>query len=179
MSARRGGAAAMAALLAAANGCSPYRAIPLTRLEIPAEVQPRPGEVRPRIRFGRLFHAGFPSRAFDRLLEGCQHRSEWDTLGQPDPLPVEALRRVVAALRERGVSHREFTGGEPLLRLDAVEAIARDAAADVHACPFCHGAAGNCLRDGLDASIARLRGHACAADAAERLVSLRRHGPLP
>ena len=52
-----------------------------------------------------------------------------------------------------------------------------DAAADVHACPFCHGAAGNCLREGLDTSLARLLGRACDADATERLVTLRGRGP--
>jgi len=38
------------AVLSSAAGCSPYRAIPLTRLEIPREVSPRGGE-RPRIRY--------------------------------------------------------------------------------------------------------------------------------
>lgn len=105
--------------------------------------------------FGRQARPGFPSHAFDRFLRvelnkhnryrtgfdlsmalvavtrrcalRCQHCSEWDSLRQPDPLSVEDLRAVVAALLERGVAHLELTGGEPLLRLDAVEAIARDA----------------------------------------------------
>lgn len=48
---RRITAALMASLMAANPGCSAYRTLPLTRYEIPREVQPVPGAVRPRIRF--------------------------------------------------------------------------------------------------------------------------------
>lgn len=41
----------MAVLLTATPACSPWRTVPLTRLEIPLEVQPRPGARPPRIRF--------------------------------------------------------------------------------------------------------------------------------
>ena len=44
-------AAVMAALMTASPGCSAYRVVPLTRLEIPREVQPRAGEEPPRIRY--------------------------------------------------------------------------------------------------------------------------------
>jgi MoaA/NifB/PqqE/SkfB family radical SAM enzyme len=107
--------------------------------------------------FGRPGRAGFPSPAADRQFEvelnraipfregydlpfalvgvtrrcglHCVHCSEWDTLRQPDPLTEAQLREVVAALQGRGVGNIELTGGEPLLRLDAVEAIVRDARA--------------------------------------------------
>jgi MoaA/NifB/PqqE/SkfB family radical SAM enzyme len=45
-------------------------------------------------------------------------------------LSVDQLREVVAALQAHGVAHIELTGGEPLLRLDALEAIVRGASAD-------------------------------------------------
>ncbi|MFO0648977.1 MAG: radical SAM protein [Polyangiales bacterium] len=105
--------------------------------------------------FGRQARPGFPSHAFDRFIGvelnkqrpyragfdlptalvavtrrcalRCQHCSAWESRGPSDPLSIEALRAVVAALLDRGVAHLELTGGEPLLRLDAVEAIARDA----------------------------------------------------
>lgn len=105
--------------------------------------------------FGRQARPGFPSHAFDRFIGvelnkqrpyragfdlptalvavtrrcalRCQHCSAWESRGPSDPLSIEDLRAVVAALLDRGVAHLELTGGEPLLRLDAVEAIARDA----------------------------------------------------
>ena len=106
--------------------------------------------------YSRPAGPGFPSRAWERAVEvelnralryrpgfdlpiallavtrhcalHCAHCSEWNPLQQPDTLSVDALRAVADALRGRGVSHLELTGGEPLQRLDAVEAIARDAA---------------------------------------------------
>ena len=50
---RRPPAAGLAwlALLSSVGGCTPYRAIPLTRLEIPREVVPQAGERPPRIRY--------------------------------------------------------------------------------------------------------------------------------
>lgn len=106
--------------------------------------------------YGRLVGPGFPSRAFDREAEielnrqepfrsgsdvpmailaitrrcalRCQHCSEWDTLNQPDALSVDDLRAIVAMLQARGAAHVELTGGEPLLRLDLVEALVQGAA---------------------------------------------------
>lgn len=97
MSARRVGAAAMAALLAVADGCSPYRAIPLTRLEIPAEVQPRPGEVRPRIRF-RLDGSEAWYAMQVRVIEAPYLRGVL-TEGEP---PVATTRRVSVDVRRIG-----------------------------------------------------------------------------
>ena len=48
-----------------------------------------------------------------------------------------------------------------------------DAAGDVHACPFCRAAAGNCLREGLDAIVPRLQARGCEAFPAARLVRRR------
>ncbi len=154
--------AAMAVSLArhALDACEdPLTALRVTRevLAFAHEVGPWPSRMithRGRV-FGRIARPGFPSRAFERLLEvelnrhaptrpgfdlsmallavtrrcglRCQHCSEWETRNEPDPLSVEELRDVVAALLERGVSHLELTGGEPLLRMDAVEALGRDA----------------------------------------------------
>lgn len=106
--------------------------------------------------YGRLVGPGFPSPAFDRETEvelnrqerfrsggdtpmaliaithrcalRCEHCSEWDALNRPDALSVDDLRAIVAALQARGAVHVELTGGEPLLRLDAVEALVRGAA---------------------------------------------------
>lgn len=104
-------------------------------------------------RYGFVARPGFPSPAYTRLLavelnkharyrEGfdltsallavtrrcplrCAHCSEWDSLNHEDPLSVEDLCAIARALQARGVVHLELTGGEPLARIDAVEAIAR------------------------------------------------------
>lgn len=127
--------------------------------------------VRPTLPVAKYVHAadrwffafdvpGFPSRAFDRFVEGeldratpfrpgppslhtaivavtrrcplrCQHCSDWQVLNGPEVLSVDDLRSLAAALRDRGLSHLQLSGGEPLQRLDAVEAVAREVAADV------------------------------------------------
>lgn len=58
---------------------------------------------------------------------GCAHCSEWDTLRQPDTLSVGDLLEIVARLRAAGAPQILISGGEPLLRVDAVEAICRSA----------------------------------------------------
>jgi MoaA/NifB/PqqE/SkfB family radical SAM enzyme len=97
---------------------------------------------------------GWPSPALDRFLEGelerisptrpgppplhfallgvtrrcglrCQHCSDGDLLGAEEALPVEEVVAIAGALADLGSCHLELTGGEPMLRLDAVEAVAR------------------------------------------------------
>jgi MoaA/NifB/PqqE/SkfB family radical SAM enzyme len=97
---------------------------------------------------------GWPSPALDRFLAGeleriaptrpgppplqlailavtrrcglrCQHCSDWDLLGTEEALPVGELVGIAEALSGLGACHLELTGGEPMLRLDAVEAVTR------------------------------------------------------
>lgn len=97
---------------------------------------------------------GWPSPALDRFLEGelerlsptrpgppplhlailavtrrcplrCQHCSDWDLLRAEEALSVGEIVGIAEALCGLGVCHLELTGGEPMLRLDAVEAVAR------------------------------------------------------
>ncbi len=103
--------------------------------------------------FFSLHAPGFPSQAFDRYaaLElnralplhpatelqfafiaitrkcglQCVHCSEWETLRQPDVLSVADLCALAERLRAAGAVQLLLTGGEPLLRLDAAEAICR------------------------------------------------------
>lgn len=105
--------------------------------------------------FFSLRAPGFPSLAFDRYAEmelnrvapvrpgvglqtailaitrrcglACTHCSDWDTLRHPDTLSKEDLIEIVARLQAAGVTQVQLSGGEPLLRLDAVEAICRSA----------------------------------------------------
>lgn len=101
--------------------------------------------------FFALFAPGYPSAAFDRYaaLElnrvvpfrpaddlqaafmaitrrcglQCAHCSEWATLRQPDVLSVAELCEIAGRLRAAGAVQLLLTGGEPLLRMDAVEGI--------------------------------------------------------
>ena len=105
--------------------------------------------------FFSLRAPGWPSQAFDRYADmelgradpslpgpglqtaflaitrrcalACAHCSEWDTLRRPDPLAVDDLVAIVERLRDAGAAQIQITGGEPLLRLDGVEAICRRA----------------------------------------------------
>jgi MoaA/NifB/PqqE/SkfB family radical SAM enzyme len=102
---------------------------------------------------------GYPSAAFDRFVMAqlnravpfraghdldtlvlavtrrcplrCRHCSEWQNLHGPEALTVEELVAVARRFRERGLSHLQMSGGEPLQRLEAVEAIARDVSPEV------------------------------------------------
>jgi len=97
---------------------------------------------------------GWPSQALDRFLEGeleriaptragppplqlailavtrrcplrCQHCSEWDLLRPNEALSVGEIVEIAEALSRLGAAHLELTGGEPMLRLEAVEAVCR------------------------------------------------------
>lgn len=55
----------------------------------------------------------------------CRHCSDWELLGPDETLPVDEVVRIAEALCGLGAVHLELTGGEPMLRLDAVEAVCR------------------------------------------------------
>jgi MoaA/NifB/PqqE/SkfB family radical SAM enzyme len=134
---------------------------------------------------------GWPSPALDRFLEGeleriaptrdgppplqlailavtrrcglrCQHCSDWDLLRPDEALAVGEIVAIAEALSALGAAHLELTGGEPMLRLDAVEAVCHALAPSVDVWVLTSGV-------GLDArSAARLR----AAGAVGVAVSL-------
>jgi MoaA/NifB/PqqE/SkfB family radical SAM enzyme len=103
--------------------------------------------------FWDLYAPGFPSRAFDRVVEReldrvepflgappalqtaivaitrrcglrCEHCCEWDVLNGPEALSGSDLREIVERLQRRGVAQFFLSGGEPLRRYsDLVELV--------------------------------------------------------
>lgn len=123
---------------------------------------------------------GYPSPAFDRFFASqlnrvapfragrdldtlvlavtrrcplrCQHCSEWGLLNGPEALAVGQLCAIAREFRDRGLSHLQLSGGEPLQRLEAVEAVAREVSPQVECWVLTSG-------HGLGPSVARrLRG---------------------
>lgn len=132
---------------------SALRAVASTRRKVAGGLPPRKYVVSRGRAFFSLHAPGYPSRAFDRYAElelnravplrpgtdlqfafiaitrrcglQCVHCSEWETLRQPDVLSVKDLCEIAERLRAAGAVQILLTGGEPLLRLDAAEAICR------------------------------------------------------
>lgn len=50
----------------------------------------------------------------------CEHCYEWDNLNKKDVLSQSKLQRIVERLQEKGVSQIHFSGGEPLLKMNAL-----------------------------------------------------------
>ena len=57
----------------------------------------------------------------------CEHCFEWDNLNKKDVLTPEKLKRIVGRLQEKGVSQIHFSGGEPLLKVDAMLSVLKSA----------------------------------------------------
>jgi MoaA/NifB/PqqE/SkfB family radical SAM enzyme len=81
----------------------------------------------------------------------CVHCSDADLLGSEESLQTAQLLEIARGISALGASHLELTGGEPMSRLDAVEAIGRELAPGVDVWVLTSGI-------GLDArAAARLR----------------------
>ena len=94
-----------------------------------------------------LYTPGCESYAFDRYIEGeinritpiksttnrfinvflaitkkcslkCEHCYEWESLNLKETLSYSDLKSIVEKVQEKGVGQIQFTGGEPLLRID-------------------------------------------------------------
>ncbi len=50
----------------------------------------------------------------------CDHCYEWDNLNKKDILSAEKINQIVGRLQEKGVSQIQFSGGEPLLKIDTL-----------------------------------------------------------
>jgi MoaA/NifB/PqqE/SkfB family radical SAM enzyme len=48
----------------------------------------------------------------------CRHCYEWENLSSEEALSIEQLKSIVEKVKDYGVSHIQFSGGEPLLRID-------------------------------------------------------------
>jgi MoaA/NifB/PqqE/SkfB family radical SAM enzyme len=134
------------------------RAVARARRTAAGGLAPRKYVVSAGRAFFSLHAPGYPSRAFDRYAElelnralplrpatelqfafiaitrrcglQCLHCSEWATLRQPDVLSVKDLCDIAEGLRAAGTVQILLTGGEPLMRLDAAEAICRSVGED-------------------------------------------------
>lgn len=106
--------------------------------------------------FWGLNYAGFPSKAYDRLIDfeinrflekpvgdelqncilaittkcglKCEHCFEWDNLNVGEKLADDKLEAIVDDLLLRGVSQIQFSGGEPLNRFPLLETLVAKAA---------------------------------------------------
>jgi MoaA/NifB/PqqE/SkfB family radical SAM enzyme len=54
----------------------------------------------------------------NRCPLSCQHCYEWDNISQRDKLDLTALRKILKTFKSNGLSHIQFSGGEPLVRFD-------------------------------------------------------------
>jgi MoaA/NifB/PqqE/SkfB family radical SAM enzyme len=99
--------------------------------------------------FSSFYFPGWPSRAFDRCIEGelnrvlpardrpasvrvailamtrmcalrCEHCVEWDVLNRQEGMSADELRSVASQLRQRGTALVFLSGGEPLQRFDVL-----------------------------------------------------------
>ena len=50
----------------------------------------------------------------------CEHCFEWDNISSKEILTLEELKIIQQKLHEQGVCHLEYSGGEPLSRMDAL-----------------------------------------------------------
>lgn len=57
----------------------------------------------------------------------CDHCYEWDSLNKKDVLTIETLHDIVDKVQELGTAQIHFTGGEPMLKVDMVIAMIKNA----------------------------------------------------
>lgn len=50
----------------------------------------------------------------------CKHCYEWENLNKKDVLSSDTIKLIVSKLQEKGVSQIQFSGGEPLLKVDTL-----------------------------------------------------------
>jgi MoaA/NifB/PqqE/SkfB family radical SAM enzyme len=104
--------------------------------------------------FWDLYVPGWPSNAYSQFIKGevnrisaikgksnrltnafvaitkkcslqCEHCFEWDSLNQKEALSVDDIRKIVSRFEDVGVSQIQFTGGEPMLRInDLIDVLA-------------------------------------------------------
>jgi MoaA/NifB/PqqE/SkfB family radical SAM enzyme len=48
----------------------------------------------------------------------CEHCYEWDNINKKEVLSAEQIKNIVFKIQDRGVSQIQFSGGEPLLKVD-------------------------------------------------------------
>ena len=57
----------------------------------------------------------------------CEHCYEWENLNKKEVLSAEQLNKIIATLQEQGVSIIHLTGGEPLLKIELITMILKNA----------------------------------------------------
>lgn len=65
----------------------------------------------------------------NRCPLSCSHCYEWDNIENNERLDTGQLFRILQMLKENGVRHIQFSGGEPLVRFDDLLVLVREASA--------------------------------------------------
>lgn len=60
----------------------------------------------------------------------CDHCYHWDYLNKSGEISTQEWVQIIKKIQEQGVSHIQLSGGEPLLRMDTVEAILTQCSGD-------------------------------------------------
>jgi MoaA/NifB/PqqE/SkfB family radical SAM enzyme len=60
----------------------------------------------------------------------CEHCYEWENLNKKDVLSYEQLSKIISTLQDQGVSIIHLTGGEPLLKIELITQLLKEAKKD-------------------------------------------------
>lgn len=64
----------------------------------------------------------------NRCPLSCSHCYEWENISQSDHLDLNALKHILEIFRKNGLTHIQFSGGEPLSRFSDLLELIREAA---------------------------------------------------
>ncbi len=57
----------------------------------------------------------------------CEHCYEWENLNREETFTTDELKAMITALQEEGCTQLHFTGGEPMVKMNRLEALVRHA----------------------------------------------------
>jgi len=66
----------------------------------------------------------------NRCMLRCKHCYEWNNIDQQDKLTISQLKEILLKIKQQGIRHIQFSGGEPLIRFNDLIELIRNASSD-------------------------------------------------